>query len=136
MNDAQIKGRLGWLYVTLAAQRNNLTKILLRLRGIGASAGSSVALHRKFMGFLEQVANDREKELKILNEIDEVERQHENLRERRLLRTADSDLRPTETLDLAADELPERKNIRTVFGLLVLISSLRIKHKKQGLTVD
>jgi len=138
MNESQINGRLAWLSSNLAAQRNNLAKILLRLKGIGLRAGTSLGLHRKFMGLLEQIAADREKEIDIINEIEAVEKQHSEMRQRKLLRYADPDLAPQTDIfvEEQREDEPKRISLLTLFGLIYLFSSKPINHKNQDLTVD
>jgi len=94
MNEGQIQGRLSWLGFALAARRSDITGILLRLRDIGARAGTSLSLHRKFMRLMNQVADDREKERKVIHEIEAVEKRHRELKRFNLLKRADLEAAP------------------------------------------
>ncbi|MFA5040343.1 MAG: hypothetical protein WC464_01745 [Bdellovibrionales bacterium] len=80
---------LNWLSATLAAQRNNLSDLLARLRGVAFKVGDSLSIHKKFVKFIDQVAIEREKELDILYEIETVEKQHLALKKLKRLRHAD-----------------------------------------------
>ncbi|MDR3423578.1 MAG: hypothetical protein P4M13_00655 [Alphaproteobacteria bacterium] len=138
MNEGQINGVLSWLGDILLARRNHMTKLLLRLRDIGARAGNSLALHRKFLRLMEQVAFDREKEMDIIHEIESVEKRHREMRERKLLRQADvrlapkaspcPDTRPDEEDD---EDEPSRFSLWKIFGLLFLFSSRPTKPKDE-----
>jgi hypothetical protein len=143
MNEGQINGRLGWLSATLSAQRNNISKLLMRLRGV-VHAGTSLALHRKFMRLMDQVADDREKEMGIIHEIEEVEKRHQELKRLHMLREVDPEAKPKP--DLAMEELPEDGeddedkdglfSFRALFGLLWLFSSRQPKPKNPELKVE
>ena len=136
MNDSQFTGHLGWLSFTLASQRTSIANILLRLKGIGLRAGTSLALHRKFMRLLEQVAGDREKELGILNEIEAVERRHDEMRQRNLLRCVSSTKIEVPMPTEECEREPSRFGVWTLFGLLYLFSARPLKNKNQGFTAD
>lgn len=90
MSETKLKERAGWLGLLLTNQKNNLAELLLRLRDVGLRAGSSLAVHRKFLKMLEQVEIERERELGLLHEIEEVEKKHAEMRRLRKLRTADA----------------------------------------------
>jgi uncharacterized protein YigA (DUF484 family) len=139
MDDSHFNGRISWLTATLETQRNNIVSILLRLKGIGARAGTSMALHRKFMRFMEQVAHERNKELDIINEIEAIEKRHFELKRRRLLRRAAKEP-PVSTADLPSEERkeekPERMSLLTILGLFCLFSARPAKPKKQDPTVN
>jgi len=135
MNNTRIQERLGWLSLTLAEQRNNISKILSRLKDIGVRAGTSLGLHKKFMGFLEQVAVEQEKELGLLHEIEAVEKQHQNMRKRNLLRHADAKPKPVFPAEENEPKAPP-SGIWKLFGLLYMFSQTPVKHKSQELTVD
>jgi len=138
MNKSLINGQLAWLSATLASQRNNISALLLRLRGFGMSAGSSLILHRKFMRLMEQVADDRKKEMDIIGEIEAMENRHRHLKEHRMLRSASPE--PAQKAELAAlqseDEKPKRAGILGLIAFLYLMSAKRVNHKNQRLTVD
>ncbi len=88
MNKTHIKAHLAWLSAALTAQRTILSTILSRLRGFGASAEASPALHPKFMRLLTQAAHHKEKEDNILDEIEAMEKRHQALKIRKELRHA------------------------------------------------
>src|ERR1700760_2914828 len=88
MNSKQASERIGWLGEQLATQRNNMAKILLRLRDIGVRAGVSLGLHRKFMQLMEQIACERDRELDLINEIEQVEKRHREMKQANKLRRA------------------------------------------------
>ena len=133
-----MNGRLSWLTDLLSGQRATLNKLLLRLKDVGARVGTSIALHHKFMRLLEQISFDREKELDLINEIEAVEKQHQQMRQAKRLRQADRDYKPKADIDIIhpTEEKPERGGILTLFGLLLLFSNKPIKQKNQSLTVD
>ncbi len=138
MNEGQISGRLSWLTATLAAGRTNISQLLSRLKGIAMSAGTNIALHRKFMRLMNQVADIREKELDILHEIEQVEKRHSELRRHNLLRKADpeaaarTDIVPEEQ----EAEKPSRFSLLTIAGILYLLSSRSSKAKQLEPTVE
>ena len=140
MNEGQISGRLSWLTATLAAGRTNISQLLSRLKGIAMSAGTNIALHRKFMRLMNQVANIREKELDILHEIETVEKRHSELRRRNLLRKADpeaaarTDLIPEEQEQ--DEEKPQRLSLLTLAGILYFLSARSSKVKQLEPTVE
>jgi hypothetical protein len=51
--------------------------------------GNNFSLHKKFMRLMDQVSDDREKELDIINQIEAIEERHHNLKKLNLLRRAD-----------------------------------------------
>ena len=86
MDKNSIKGRLRWLATALTTQRNTIADILSRLRHFGTHGGSAPALRPKFMRLLTQVAVHREKENDILDEIEAMERRHQELKRGKRLR--------------------------------------------------
>ncbi len=104
------------------------------------SAGTNIALHRKFMRLMNQVADIREKELDILHEIEQVEKRHSELRRHNLLRKADpeaaarTDIVPEE--QEAEGEKPSRFSLLTIAGILYLLSSRSTKAKQLEPTVE
>ncbi|MDE2030384.1 MAG: hypothetical protein KGI97_07465 [Alphaproteobacteria bacterium] len=139
MNATELRGRMSWLGETLAVQRNNIQKILLRLKDIGMRAGANMALHRKFLNLLEQVAEDRNKELGILNDIEDMEKRHALMRKRKLLRRAGDAPLPQPANDLAPEpeeEKPERSGLLKWVVLWMLFANKDQSLKKQSLTMD
>ncbi|MFA4994085.1 MAG: hypothetical protein WC521_02135 [Bdellovibrionales bacterium] len=90
MNIKQEKERVNWLSAALATQRATISSFMDRLRGIAVQVGNSLPLHKKFMQLMDQVADDRDKELGIINEIETIEKRHRELKQLKLLRRADS----------------------------------------------
>ena len=137
MNEGLIIGRLAWLASALAVQRNNLASVLSCLKGLGIRAGTSFALHRKFMLLMEQLACDKEKELNLISEIEAVEKHHQAMKQLRLLRRAAPERIVIPARAVKQDEeRPWRSNLLTFFGLLFLFSQNNIGNKKQRLTSD
>jgi len=139
MNNNQFNARLGWLSIALAQQRNNLAEIFLRLKDVTLRVGTSLGLHKKFLSLMEQIQYDREIERDILHEIEEVEKRHAEMKERKMLRQASPEIEALKAKPIIIDdqvEKPKRHGILTLFGLLLLFSQRSIKHKKQDLTVD
>ncbi|MDE1901457.1 MAG: hypothetical protein KGI37_07430 [Alphaproteobacteria bacterium] len=127
MDRLQIRapGQLSWLNAVLAARRGGLSALLLRLKDIGMRMGANTVLHKKFMALLDQVAIEREKELDILNDIEEVEKFHAQQRRNKLLRQAANDDKPRPRAASLKMEQPEEKPARggllkwvLLFGLL------------------
>lgn len=127
MDRLQIRapGQLSWLNAVLAARRGGLSALLLRLKDIGMRMGANTILHKKFMALLDQVAIEREKELDILNDIEEVEKFHAQQRRNKLLRQAANDDGPRPKMASFKMEQPEEKPARSgllkwvlLFGLL------------------
>jgi len=104
------KERTNWLSVTLEAQRNNLAVFLQRLKGVAAHVKGSLSLNKKFMRLMNQVADEREKEIGIINEIEAIENRHHALRKLHMLRQA--------------DKIAEEKSKR------------RLKKQEEGLSVE
>lgn len=90
MGEKQLQERVGWLGLLLTNQRNNMARLMVRLRDVGLRAGGSVAIHRKFLKMLEQVEFERERELGLIHEIEAVEKKHAELRRMRRLKAADT----------------------------------------------
>jgi hypothetical protein len=142
MNESQITGRLSWLSDLLVVRRNHLQKLFLRLRDIGVRAGNSLALHRKFIRLMEQVAFDREKELDLINEIEDVEKRHHELRKRNLLKRAD--VKHAAKADPATDEENEDDaeredsgfSLMKILALLYFLSPRRTKRQIEEPKVD
>ncbi len=139
MNESILSGRLAWLGEALASQRNNITHLLCRLKGIAQTG--AISLPHKVMRLLDQIAGDQEKERDLIHEIECVEKKHDELRRRKMLRQADASLAedaPEKTdaaILLPPEPEPERASLLTLFGLLYLFSSKPIKHKNQDVTV-
>jgi hypothetical protein len=140
MNDKQLNARLGWLSLTLTHQRNILAKALLRLQSVGARLSVSLGLQKKFVRLMEQIAYDKEIEKDILVEIEEVEKRHQELKARKMLRRADAEA-PAPKAEVVLenapkDQPPHRSGLSYLFSLLLLLSLTRKKQKNQDLTVD
>jgi hypothetical protein len=133
---SQINKQLSWLGLSLAAQRNNLAKTLCCLKGIGARAGTSLFLRKSFTRFLEQVAIDKQKELDLLNEIDAVEKQHDHLRQRKLLRRAQTDLPPRPQPPENVENPPARDSKGGILGLIAFFYVFSLTPKKRDLTAN
>ena len=129
LNTRQIREYLNWISSALDAQKGKIGRLLLRLKDVGLRAGTGFALHKKFVRLLQQVAIDQEKELDILNEIEAVERRHEELRKKKLLRAFNPDA-PRDAPALMT-ETPEPKPKRSSLWLLVgLWAVFSSPHKK------
>ncbi len=136
MNEAKVQEQLSWFTFSLAAQRSNLSKIFLRLCSIGARAGTSLAIHRKFMCLMDQIALDKAKELDLICDIEQIEKRHALLRQRHLLRQARGTiLQNVRAPRLAPVEQPEEKPARLglfkLMALFALFSSTPTHHKNQ-----
>jgi hypothetical protein len=141
MNDSQLQGRIGWLSVILGGNRARLTDLLRRLRGVAASAGASLGLHKKFIHLLEQIQVEREKELDLIDEIEAVEKQHELRRKNKLLRQVSREgkceaeqagLRPRSKA-LEAEKEPSRTPAWKIIALFLLFSNFGKNNKNQQL---
>src|ERR1700722_5984226 len=104
--------RLTWLLAALAAQRDKLANLLCRLTGLGTPGAMNPSIFGKFLRLLEQVAAEREKEMRILDRIENVEKLHRYRREHHQLQDAPAPQNPDdeEPDDEAAPE-PARKGL-------------------------
>ena len=135
MQNQNYFGRLSWLGAALAAQRNNLVALLLRIKGLVVSGGCTM-LHGKFLKLMQQVAADQTKELDLIHEIEAVEKRHQILRKMRKLRVA-SPVKTKETQPLAEPEpIPPRQGLLKLLVLFYLFSAKPFNHKKQAPTVN
>jgi hypothetical protein len=137
MDNSDIKTYRSRLPLSLAACRNDLVQLLLRLRGIGLRAGTSPKLHRKFMRLMEQISMDREREIHFLCEIEEMEKLHKNMKRHNRLRRARQ--APPTSLPPIPEEavsLPQMRENPGLLGWLAVLTTHRINHKNQDLTVD
>lgn len=85
--------QLAWLLATLGESRSRIAGLLGKLSGLGASA-LKPALFKKFLGFLDQVARERDEELHLINRIEMIESKHRHLRKHHRLEHADVDYVP------------------------------------------
>lgn len=80
-----IEEHLNWLSAQLSTQRDNASQLLARLKGAALRLGTSLSMNKKFLNLMDQVAEDREKEMKIIDKIESLERHHHSLRKQNLL---------------------------------------------------
>jgi hypothetical protein len=132
MGEKQQKERLNWLSATIAAQRNNISDLLARLRGVAFRFSDSLSLHTKFMKLMDQVAVEREKELDIIYEIETVEKRHLELKKRKLLRHANPETEEKRLRRLNKkdgknekdeEDSPQRLSLAEILAIFWLFSS-------------
>jgi hypothetical protein len=90
MNAAMIatrqKLRLNGLNIALEGRRLRLSDLFLRLKGVAFRKGTNFRLHKKFIRLMDDVAEDREKELCLIEKIEAMEKRHKKLKQHNLLR--------------------------------------------------
>ncbi|MDD3028659.1 MAG: hypothetical protein PHS57_00035 [Alphaproteobacteria bacterium] len=85
MNDTLYNQTLHWLTSSLGIKRNCLATFCTQMTGIAMKVGTNLSLHKKFMALMGQVAQEKEKETAILDEIEAMEKRHHLLRQKGLL---------------------------------------------------
>ncbi|MDD3371151.1 MAG: hypothetical protein PHE27_04915, partial [Alphaproteobacteria bacterium] len=76
---------LGWFKASLSSQRAGLHLLLLRLKGMAVRVGSSLSMNKKFANLMDQIAAEQEKERRIIDKIEALEKHHRKLRKQNLL---------------------------------------------------
>ena len=101
--------RLAWLMNRLGEKRRHLGGLLDRLRGFAFSASGAPASdqHRKFAHLMDQIDEERTKEIRLINRIEDIEALHR-------LRRSEGGLEDTaratnDNMPEAAAPEPERK---------------------------
>ena len=118
MNETLHNAKLSWLGDIMMSHRHRISKLLLRLRGIAASTGSNLALHKKFMKMMNQVADEHEKEVGILREIETMEKRHKEMKRQNRLRQAEPPRKKKDPLWIQPEEQPKPRGM----GLLALLA--------------
>jgi len=123
------------LTAALATQKHVLSKILLRLKDFGGCLGTNFSLHKKFFRLMNQVAEERKKEMNLIDRIEALETYHKDLRRRDLLqrraleaerkyrrhlRIANGEIEPCDDNE---DETPRVFNYWKAYALVYLFSS-------------
>lgn len=137
--------RLSWLMAAWAEQRYRASQFLGRITDLGPLQAMKPSAVRRFLKFMEQVGEARQEELKIINEIDEIEQQHRFRRMNKQLKKASPAVdKPSAELDPLLDsegepvqdgETPKQRWLWFA-GLLYLMSSKKINQKSHDLTGD
>jgi hypothetical protein len=130
--------RLAWLMAALGGHRDRIAGLLCRLRGIGAREAMNPSLFKKFLHMLDQVAFAREKEVRILNQIEAIEEKHRFRREHHQLESAADEPKETLQLEEAEKSMAEhpRQKLLWLLAFWHLFMRNAINQKKQGLTAD
>ena len=137
MHIASDYDRAGWLTEALNHKGNRIAFLLRRLAGLGAPNSMPPALFNKFRILLDQIAIERENEVRILNRIEAVEQQHRyRLANHQLEQAALAHNDNRYDGDLG--EHPDRPQLGLLGFLVLWYLFMRdaINQKKQGLTVD
>ncbi|MDD4615553.1 MAG: hypothetical protein PHW76_00300 [Alphaproteobacteria bacterium] len=82
MTEKQTSENLNWLNATLEVRRLHLNRLLSRIKDFALTA---FPLHKKFMRLLDQIAFEQKKERAIINQIEAIEKLHQDLKRRKLL---------------------------------------------------
>lgn len=78
-------GRLAWLTAALSGHRERLSKLLRRMTGAGVPGAMTPSAFTKFLHMLDQVAVERDKEMHLIDEIEQIEKKHHSrLKDHRL----------------------------------------------------
>lgn len=133
--------RLSWLSATLSMHRKHIRGLLSRLKSVAVRMGDGLVLHKKFLHLIDQISDEREKEIDILREIETVEKRHLALKKKNLLRREAQkakehrkrlDKKAKEDSDWddemrAREEVPHRSNFFDYLLLFLLLSSKKDK---------
>ena len=92
MNEKLLGEKISWLGDKLIGKRDILSRMLSRLRAFGESVGGNLGWHKKLSCLMEQIADEREKEVDLIYEIDKMEKRHREMKRARLLKQADASL--------------------------------------------
>src|ERR1700744_2537547 len=76
MSAANQSSRLAWLAAALSEQRHKISCLLGRIADLGGIHGMKPKAFTKFLRMLDQVAADKDEEVRIISEIDAIERKH------------------------------------------------------------
>jgi hypothetical protein len=129
---------IGWLLVALDRKRNRLGFLLRCLTGSGTPGVMRPSLFRKFTDLLDQIAVEREKELRIMHRIEAVEQQHRYLRAHHQLEQIARAHEKEEPASDYSKEYPGRPKRDWLWFCVLwyLFARRTINQKKQSLTVD
>ncbi len=124
MNEAQIQGRLSWLYQGMEARRNDIARLLRQAAGVCAFIATNFSIHKKFLELMDQIAEEKEKEYEILHEIETVEKNHAEMKRGNRLRQADPALaeKPSDAAMFEEEEKPKRSNFLKILLLFLFFS--------------
>ena len=130
-------GHLAWLAAALGGQRHRLATLLQRMTALGMPGGLKPNVFSKFLRLLDQVADAREEEMKLLHQIETIEEKHRWRRAQHRLESPPKDM-PAD--DAAPDGENEEENAKNgllrVLAFWHLFMRRSINHKKQDLTED
>lgn len=124
MSSVPPKKRIHWLNASLELRKEKSRHLLKRLQGCLARFGTEIFLHKKFIRFLDQIAEGREKELHIIAKIEKLERRHKATRQRKLLKQAslrqkEDDFRRQEEWDALGDARIDKMRKRELHALMM-----------------
>lgn len=122
MSESNNTLRHSWLSGLLHEQRDRLSKLLRSLAGTGPVGNLPPSMFQRMIASLQQIADAKQDEAKLIDEIDALEDEHRRNRERKQLREAKplDPAQPRPAHDVAPSEIPEPK--RNGFGLLWLVA--------------
>lgn len=128
---------LAWFRAALSERKSRIMRLMQRIGDAGFVRALNPAIFLKLTNMLNDVAAEKDQEMRILGEIEAIEQKHRFRRVNGGLRHAD-DAEPETAAakyDCAADveERPKR-GLAWLFALLFLISSGRRNDKNQDLT--
>jgi hypothetical protein len=137
MSDSKNASRLAWLVATLGNHRERMADLLRKLATHGTRESMTTSLFRKFLTMLDQIAEAKTEETRILGRIENIEKIHHSRRKNNQLRRAK--LIPLEIAN-APEKDPECARPGTgLLGLLAfwyLFMCRGMNEKKQSLTID
>ncbi len=102
MSIANDSGRISWLAAAWGAQKAKVMSLLGRLGDLGSREDMKPNVFAKFLHILGQIANERDKEVDILSEIEAIERKHRIQREHGALKRVEAE--PADTMNRECED--------------------------------
>ncbi len=123
-----IPSHLDRLTSLLARKRSRIADLLRRMTCGGTAGGHKAGLLGKFLGFVDQVAEERDEEAKLIDRIEAMERRHHFCRDHNQLECGDAEYRreddeePISVYD-SKEKQKERKGLWRFFPVWLQVSA-------------
>jgi len=111
---------IAWLSAKLGEKRNLILDLFARMRGLAGKfvpGGMKLSLFPKFVALFNQIADVRDEEMRIINQIEDIEAKHRLRRHLKCLERA--------RMESASEQLqppPELPAVRSAGGMLWLLT--------------
>lgn len=129
--------RLEWLVAAWTEQRLRVSKILGRITDLGALQAMTPAVLHKFLRLMDQVGEAKQKEIKIISNIDAIEEQHRFRRTHNQLKHAGPKAQsPNSELDLNEECEQPKRQLMWLLAFWYLFMRKKNNQNKQDLTPD